>query len=640
MKIQSLAVIAVIILLPMTLILTTYIQSQAKTLSLQTEYDNKLKNTTYDALKAFQLNTANSDTSDISNSKIRDVEAAAKSFFNSLATNFNMPGYNKEILGEFVPALVFTMYDGYYIYAPYDNQLDMYNSNKDITNPDIYVDESDTDRLRDESLGTTYYQGQDLTGLKSYVYYSCHYKRGPNLDVVITYSLDNYIVVKGIDEHGDPVDLHGYLLSDADNLGSLYRGTSISNSETIRENVYFSGDGVPTGFYQYNVRQINGVRYYHVPGPVRKPNGSLDYRPRVYSLLNGLWLQSNVEPVPGATLDESLVHVNDVIENTNARNYYKKAQELKSNLLNAGILDLQIRDIVGWSGTDPNNVLQKYFGTEGDIEIFGEINNSGAGVSNTSIEEPESNFNQHRLSVIKYAIEKNLSVAINNFNTYSTSSTKFQMPRLNEEDWNLIYNNICILSFMQGLNIGGRIYNGYSVVPNNNNKEAVTDDSIQIVARNNSSGEVEVYDPTFKGFINNNTNYEILYATTRSNLSRAATEDRSDGKVRYFFRFWDDSVWGEPDYTNLTNVGGDVSGTRYVPNNVAWSSYNSVVTAKDNNSDYTLNGTPHNNIFDYLDDTGNDKLKQVYYTALARDREGMFRVENDSFKTEHSDENE
>ena len=37
-----------------------------------------------------------------------------------------------------------------------------------------------------------------------------------SLDVVITYSLDNYIVVKGIDQHGNAVDLHGYLLSESD----------------------------------------------------------------------------------------------------------------------------------------------------------------------------------------------------------------------------------------------------------------------------------------------------------------------------------------------------------------------------------------------------------------------------------------
>ncbi len=103
--------------------------NQIKTLNLQTSYDTKLNNATYDALKAFQLNTMNSDTSDLANSKLRDVEASANTFFNSIASNFNMVGYNQDILKEYVPALVYTMYDGYYIYSPYTNTLDDTNSN-------------------------------------------------------------------------------------------------------------------------------------------------------------------------------------------------------------------------------------------------------------------------------------------------------------------------------------------------------------------------------------------------------------------------------------------------------------------------------------------------------------------------------
>lgn len=103
--------------------------NQVKTLSLQTSYDTKLNNATYDALKAFQLNTMNSDTSDLANSKLRDIEASANTFFNSIASNFNMVGYNQDILKEYVPALVYTMYDGYYIYSPYTNTLDDTNSN-------------------------------------------------------------------------------------------------------------------------------------------------------------------------------------------------------------------------------------------------------------------------------------------------------------------------------------------------------------------------------------------------------------------------------------------------------------------------------------------------------------------------------
>ena len=72
----------------------------------------------------------------------------------------------------------------------------------------------------------------------------------------------------------------------------------------------------------------------------------------------------------------------------------------------------------------------------GDYEIF-KYNDNGV-----AIEEPNSNFNQHRLQVIRYSIEKNLSIAIANYNGYSTqTSTNFQMPKLKEDEWEKILNN-------------------------------------------------------------------------------------------------------------------------------------------------------------------------------------------------------
>ena len=202
MKIQNLAVIFIIIILPISLILTSYVQNQVKTLGLQVSYDTKLNNATYDALKAFQLNTFNCDTSDLSNSKMRDVEASANTFFTSIASNFNMEGYNKDVLKDYVPALVYTMYDGYYIYSPYTNTLSA-NEQKD---------------------DATYSNGEKVYGLKPYVYYSCRYKKS-DIDVVITYTLDNYITIQG-KVNGESVYKYGYLL---DNI--MVNGDSVSYSQ-------------------------------------------------------------------------------------------------------------------------------------------------------------------------------------------------------------------------------------------------------------------------------------------------------------------------------------------------------------------------------------------------------------------------
>ena len=177
MKLQGLAVIAIIIILPMTIILSSYSQSQIKTLQLQTQYDSKLQNATYDAIKAFQLNMSNSSTSDLANSKMRDIKASVNTFYNSLASHFNMVGYGKDVLQNYVPAIVYTLYDGYYIYSAYDNTLDA---------------EDKFDKT------ASYKNGESIYGLKPYIYYSCRYKPNDNSDFVITYSLDSYITIQGI----------------------------------------------------------------------------------------------------------------------------------------------------------------------------------------------------------------------------------------------------------------------------------------------------------------------------------------------------------------------------------------------------------------------------------------------------------
>ena len=140
MKYQSLAVIFIIIILPISMILTAYVQNQVQTLQLQISYDTKLTNSTYDALKAFQLNALNSSTSDLANSKLRDIEASVNTFFNSMASNFNMAGYNKDILQNYVPAVVYTMYDGYYIYSPFTNTLEEDDEGATYTNEKKFMD--------------------------------------------------------------------------------------------------------------------------------------------------------------------------------------------------------------------------------------------------------------------------------------------------------------------------------------------------------------------------------------------------------------------------------------------------------------------------------------------------------------------
>ena len=174
MSLDKLAIIFFIIILPISIVLIAYSNAQVNTLNMQVSYDGKLKSATYDAVKAFQTNTLNSSTSDLANSKIRDIEASVNAFFNSMSTNFNVAGYNTTTLQEYVPALVYTMYDGYYIYSPYINTLP----------ENTYAITKDDGSTVDDDTNATYKYNEKLYGLKPYIYYSCEYKKGDNNFVI------------------------------------------------------------------------------------------------------------------------------------------------------------------------------------------------------------------------------------------------------------------------------------------------------------------------------------------------------------------------------------------------------------------------------------------------------------------------
>ena len=180
MKIQNYAVVFIIIILPIALVLSVYTGNLIEVANRQATYDSILLNSTYDAIKAYQINTLNNDYEAETNSKVRDINASVNSFFSSLATGFSSSGLGKEELKGYIPAILYTLYDGYYVYGTYDNIVNTvgevsYNENAQVNKKEY--------------------------GLRPYVYYSCEYAgttaSGQNYDIVINYTLDNYITVTG-----------------------------------------------------------------------------------------------------------------------------------------------------------------------------------------------------------------------------------------------------------------------------------------------------------------------------------------------------------------------------------------------------------------------------------------------------------
>ena len=257
MKLQGLAIICAIILLPIIITLSYFIHKEVDTIALQTAYDTKLIDATHDAMASFELNTANEDLSSVADALRSIIEAANNTFFNSLATNLGMSNANKDYVRTYVPAILYTLYDGYYIYSPTrvpeilvsndsdGNEKIVYVGDKGVTyqginskgvgvytfnEDDFQTEETETARnTRQNNLfnslpennkyefGQMLYKNNNGTYspklvdngtseentkynqdyvLKSYMPYSARYT-GTDYDLTINYTLDNYITVMG-----------------------------------------------------------------------------------------------------------------------------------------------------------------------------------------------------------------------------------------------------------------------------------------------------------------------------------------------------------------------------------------------------------------------------------------------------------
>ena len=157
------------------------------------------------------------------------------------------------------------------------------------------------------------------------------------------------------------------------------------------------------------------------------------------------------------------------------------------------------------------------------------------------------------------------------------------MPKLNEDEWSKIINNISIISFLQGLNIGGKVYNGYSIINNTKNNEYVSEDSIYLA---DQADDGNYYEVTDKSLDNNKTYVGVL----NTDFERRTYTD-GNGLTKYFFP------------------------------KKQLASYTSIVNQS--NVDTIDNG----NIYEYIQKKGGN-IAKAYFTALGRERYGQYRTNN------------
>ena len=577
MKIQYLAVIFVIIMVPISLALSTYIQTQVDTISLQTSYKTKLYDATYDAVTAFQINTVNNEYSSISNSKIRDIEASANTFFTSLADTMNATGYTKEALQPFVPALVYTLYDGYYLYGKYRNVMPQDGSVQDY-------DDSE-------------YQW----GLKPYVYYSCRYVKGSE-EVIVNYTLDNFITVyyrKGTGANSDYETRSGYLINPDAWDGNTYNGIDIVDTRLTEELLFKTKDSnnnYERGTYEYINYQSQKIYLDNSNPTLGKYFRYEDYQ------------KTYISPNTQTERD-----IDDYINNGGQNGAHKYFDEAK--------------DFSEWVNNNLNWVTQVYAVDEngnhidfeelqsstGNEPIFDTTRDTNNPFSSNSI------FDENRRAIIKHTIQTTLTAAIGSYNEYSGVTYEFALPVLTETDWDKIQNHICVLSFLQGLPIGSKYYNDYVILTNDKNEEYISKDAIYITTQEEGSNNIEYHQPGCSRLIENEDTTSMTVIP--QNQMREAyynidflrqTVRLSEGNYIYFY----------PQAKN---------------GNTCTACYNCIVNSSNTYDIEDIidgviidpkveNGDP---IFDASDsNTKNDKFRKVrsmYYSALARERYYLYK---------------
>lgn len=575
MKLHSLAIIGIAIILPMTIILSAYTASQAKTLNYQVLYDSKLIGATYDGVKALQLNMSNSTTSDLINSKIRDIRASIKTFYGSLSSHFDMAGYGEDVLKTYVPAIVYTMYDGYYIYSAYNNTLDP---------DDVFY------------TGAVYEDDEMLYGLKPYIYYSCRYRHNTSDEFVITYSLDSYITIQGR-IRGEAINESGYLLTGVNNAGNSYRGVQIVpesvSSGIFNQNVYLPDNY--TGHTQIDVRghpsgsiktlpqvKFNGVKYYQ------------DTDGQVFAMIND------------ERYNQKNINADHYVTNNNGVKFYEDAAKFRERITYLGLDDLTSDDAV-----DPKGEYYKNYGENSPFpinrKIFEELYNSPTG--GPFIEDENSEFSAHKMEVIKNSMETNLMAAISNYNKVSSASVNFTMPKLTDAEWEQISQNVTMITFMQGLSIGGKMYNGHAIVANEMTEDYISEDSIYLV-----TADGEYCRPMDSKLLTKNIQGGVLDSDVERKTTFAIIP-HSDSKV--------DSNKNEIYYYPKTE---EASYTSVVDRNVG---ITNPLVRKANGTKKTLH--------EYLGE--HPTIASKYYTALGRERYSQYRVMNKLEEVQENKEN-
>lgn len=583
MKLQNLIIIFIIIIIPIVLIFTLYLNLETKTILLQTNYDEKLIEAAKEAVESLEINTTewtNEETATLANQKRKNVENSIKTFITSLSNKFGISGTSNELILNYVPAIVYIMYDGYYIYSPTyvpktinsDNGVQLYyyrDASADESKVSIYGTQTIGDNLvsgepmfvlAEGEIGeSATYNGVTLTFttaptkaaktykhvLKTFVPYSKEYVTGDN-EYVINYTLDNYVRI-----YGEDVAREGYIIEDFgdtnkieftnDTIPQVKFNGVVMGPEVLTENIAvrdsYSSDvrieNYPYIYYRtgedeserekgsigtsVNKAYYDGEKFFEVnEAYVKVPLRQDGEVGTSKAKYKKLLVCTNASTGEYIELHQLINGNDDEWYYINSSNEYIRYE--KSNEINSKIDKEQDCSAINYY--IENNEFNKWLRTVNGLNLNEEV-----------IRDILADKNE----VIINNINNNLYLSMKNYS--ANSKINYELPEITATDWEQALSNVSMIAFLQGNKIGLKTYNNYTVVSSTHNNEYVNDETLYYI-----SNQDYYYHAAHCNQINSNDGSIIdgVYKNTEFKVQRYSYDKRIEGasesKSGYYYR--------------------------------------------------------------------------------------------------------
>ncbi len=590
MKIQNLSIIFVVIMVPIIMMLSFYIERQTDTLELQEAYNTKMIISSKNAIKAFEINTVDWGSTNTSNFERRTVESMVNTFTESLAGELGIAGTAREYMLGYIPAIAVNMYDGYYIYAPtytYKHAVNSYGrqlfaKNEEQTASETYRGENGSkvlylakngvgmsykniDEAVPSNINATTNVAEAQTAYEHELgakisYTSSYDNTNTHIQAVVNYTLDNRIYVYGLDNTNTAFKKDGYLVyfdyTDtvlpqiqittpatgrvkesnikvnstvsktiyAIKLSSGYTNKVLIEPENLTEQiVYRTETGYDLGKFPY-IYDITHTKLYFDKeedgGSFFTLNGEKEkvFLPKDATTNDCKWKSVSVLLSKNGEQGENITEYKKIYQALNGKakgNWYINLNPDEEETDEKEIVDTKIENTSDWGisnipiyqdCSDISYYVEAYAFTnwvrlnlgrgttsqikmqyDGDEYKSVSFDTTSDGVSISDIfnisqtnnpEDANSIFSLHKREIMKENITENLTLAISNYNEGTTYD--FKVPLLTENDWDTMFENISILTFIQGMPIGLKYYNNYVIATSKMNDAYVDPNGIYL----------------------------------------------------------------------------------------------------------------------------------------------------------------